>query len=83
MNGPVFMDLTERMAFLKAVAVDQLDRLAVDDLELPVCRHTLTVLEQLGPKTRRMFDVFVADQARRRGWTVAPRFVLDLRTVAA
>lgn len=83
MNGPVFMDLTERMAFLKTVAVDHLGRLTVNDPEIPVCRHTLTVLDQLGPKTRRMFDAYVADQARRRGWTVAPRFVLDLKTVAA
>lgn len=77
MNGPVFADLTERMAFLKTVAVDQLGRVAPDSVELPVCRHTLTVLDQLGPKCRRQFDAFLADQARRRGFTGTPRLVLD------
>lgn len=77
-----FTCLPERFEFLKGTAVHWLDRLAVDDTEIPVHRTTLTVLDDLSAAQRRQFDRFLANEAARRGFASVPRFVLDLGRAA-
>ena len=77
-----FADLPDRFAFLKSTAVHWLDRLPVDDPEIPVHPTTLAVLDELSAAQRAQFDRFVATEAARRGFTTVPYFVRELKGAA-